>query len=33
MASDANVAKDLMKQDLLGVFSERDAGKRRSMIA
>jgi hypothetical protein len=33
MPSDANVVKSLMKQNLLGVFSERDAEKRRSLIA
>ena len=33
MLPDANVVKDLMKENLLGVFSERDAGKRHSMIA
>ena len=33
MPPDANVVKDLMKQNLLGVFGERDAAKRRSMIA
>lgn len=33
MPSDANEAKDLMKQDLLGVFSEGDSEKRRSLIA
>ena len=33
MPSDANVVKDLMKQNLLGVFSERDSEKRRSLIA
>ena len=33
MPSDANAAKDLMKQNLLGVFSEGDSGKRRSLIA
>src|SRR4029077_15985263 len=33
MPADANVVKDLMKQNLLGVFSERDAVKRRSLIA
>jgi hypothetical protein len=33
MPPDANVVKDLMKQNMLGVFSERDAGKRRSLIA
>lgn len=33
MAPDANVVRDLMKQNLLGVFSERNADKRRSMIA
>jgi hypothetical protein len=33
MPADANVVKDLMKQNLLGVFSERDAEKRRSLIA
>ena len=32
MPSDANVVKRLMKQNLLGVFSERDAEKRRSLI-
>jgi SnoaL-like domain len=32
MPPDANVVKDLMKQNLLGVFSERDAVKRRSLI-
>ena len=33
MPSDANVVKSLMKQNLLGVFSEHDAEKRRSLIA
>jgi len=33
MPPDANVVKDLMRQNLLGVFSERDAVKRRSRIA
>src|SRR6267154_666201 len=33
MSADANIVKDLMKQNLLGVFSERDAEKRRSLIA
>jgi hypothetical protein len=33
MSANANVVKDLMKQNLLGVFSERDAGKRLSLIA
>ena len=33
MPTDANAVKDLMKQNLLGVFSERDAEKRRSLIA
>ena len=33
MLPDAKVVKDLMKKNLLGVFSERDTGKRRSMIA
>jgi hypothetical protein len=33
MPVDANVVKDLMKQNLLGVFSELDAEKRRSQIA
>ena len=33
MTSDADVVKRLMKQNLLGVFSERDAEKRRSLIA
>jgi hypothetical protein len=33
MPADAEVVKDLMKQNLLGVFSERDAVKRRSLIA
>jgi hypothetical protein len=33
MPPDANVVKDLTKQNLLGVFSERNADKRRSMIA
>ena len=33
MPSDADVVKRLMKQNLLGVFSERDAEKRRSLIA
>jgi hypothetical protein len=32
MPPDANVVKDLMKQNLLGVFSEHDAVKRRSLI-
>ena len=31
MSPDANVVKDLMKTNLLGVFSERDAEKRRSL--
>jgi len=33
MPADAKVVKELMKQNLLGVFSERDAVKRRSLIA
>jgi hypothetical protein len=33
MPPDANVVKDLTKQNLLGVFSERNADKRRSIIA
>ena len=33
MPPDANVVKGLMKQNLLGVFSEHDAGKRRLLIA
>jgi hypothetical protein len=33
MPPDANVVKGLMKRNLLGVFSERDAEKRRSLIA
>src|ERR1700722_4384118 len=33
MPADANVVKNLMKQNLLGVFSEHDAEKRRSLIA
>jgi hypothetical protein len=33
MPADANVVKDLMRQNLLGVFSERDDEKRRSLIA
>jgi hypothetical protein len=33
MPTDASVVKDLMKQNLRGVFSERDAVKRRSLIA
>ena len=33
MPPDANVVKDLMKQNIFGVFGERDADKRRSMIA
>jgi hypothetical protein len=33
MPSDANAAKDLMKQNLLGVFSEGDSEKRHSLIA
>jgi hypothetical protein len=33
MPPDASVVKDLMKQNLLGVFSERDAEKHRSLIA
>jgi len=32
MPSDADVVKRLIKQNLLGVFSERDAEKRRSLI-
>jgi hypothetical protein len=32
MPSDADVVKRLMKQNLLGVFSDRDAEKRRSLI-
>ena len=33
MPPDASVVKDLMKKNLLGVFSERDAEKRCSLIA
>jgi hypothetical protein len=33
MTADAKVVKGLMKQNLRGVFSERDAEKRRSLIA
>jgi hypothetical protein len=33
MPSDANAGKDLMKQNLLGVFSEGDSEKRRSLVA
>ena len=33
LPADTNIVKDLMKQNLLGVFSEREAEKRRSMIA
>ena len=33
MPPDANKVKDLVKQNLLGVFSEHDAEKRRSLIA
>ena len=33
MPADANAVKDLMKQNLLGVFSEREAEKRCSLIA
>ena len=33
MPADSNIVKDLMKQNLLGVFGERDAEKRRSLIA
>jgi hypothetical protein len=33
MPADANIVKDLMKQNLLGVFGERDPEKRRSLIA
>ena len=33
MPANANVVKGLMKQNLLGVFGERDAEKRRSLIA
>jgi hypothetical protein len=33
MPADAKVVKGLMKQNLLGVFGERDAVKRRSLIA
>jgi hypothetical protein len=33
MPADAKVVKDLMKKNLLGVFNERDAAKRRSLIA
>ena len=33
MPPDANVVRGLMKQNLHGVFSERDAEKRRSLIA
>jgi len=33
MPLEANVVKNLMKQNLFGVFGERDAEKRRSLIA
>ena len=33
MPLDGNVAKELMKQNLLGIFSERNTEKRRSVIA
>jgi len=33
MPLDASVVKDLVKRNLLGVFSEHDADKRRSLIA
>jgi hypothetical protein len=33
MPADGNVVKGLMKRNLLGVFNERDAAKRHSMIA
>ena len=33
MPPDASVVKDLMKQNLLGVFSEHDAENRRALIA
>ena len=33
MPPDANVVKDLMRQNMFGVFGERDAEKRRSLIA
>jgi hypothetical protein len=33
MPPDANAVKDLMKQHLVGVFSEYDTEKRRSLIA
>jgi hypothetical protein len=33
MPADTKVVKDLMKQNLHGIFSERDAVKRRSLIA
>jgi hypothetical protein len=33
MPADANIVKGLMKQNLLGVFGERDAEQRRSLIA
>jgi len=33
MPPDASAVKNLMKQNLLGVFSEHDAEKRRSLIA
>lgn len=33
MPPDANVLKDLMRQNIFGVFGERDAEKRRSLIA
>jgi hypothetical protein len=33
MPADANVVKNLMKQNLLGVFNERNAAKRRPLIA
>jgi hypothetical protein len=32
MPADASIVKNLMKQNLLGVFNERDAGRRRSAI-
>lgn len=33
MPCDANADKDLIKQNLLGVFSEGDSERRRSLIA
>lgn len=33
MPLDANAVKDLMKQNLLGIFGERNVEKRRSVIA